>query len=378
MSFSARAEMRRFATRLLYDVKASPDLAAARALLIPASWMVGAAARARRAAYERGLLRSTRASVPVIAVGNLSLGGTGKTPLVLWLAHALSSIGVRPGILTRGYGSALGSAAHRVRADDPREADEALLLARRLPDAIVVAGRDRRHAARIAAGDGAQALVLDDAFQHLALARDLEILLIDPRVPPGAGRVLPAGPLREPWSAASRANFFVVVDDGVTPPVASPEAAAPRRPAPPPVRANGFGKPIVRAERRASALRCAGSSHALSSLAGTRVFLLSGIAHPAGFRALVERLGARIAGESRHPDHHRFSDAELTHAAAAARAATAEMILTTEKDAARLPATFLARDDVAVLEIDLAITEGEERLLDAVRRVAKGRGDGGA
>jgi tetraacyldisaccharide 4'-kinase len=108
------------------------------------------------------------------------------------------------------------------------------------------------------------------------------------------------------------------------------------------------------------------------------VFLLSGIAHPAGFRALVERLGARIAGESRHPDHHRFSDAELAHAAAAARAATAEMILTTEKDAARLPATFLARDDVAVLEIDLAITEGEERLLDAVRRVAKGRGDGGA
>jgi tetraacyldisaccharide 4'-kinase len=380
MTFSGPARLRRFATRLLYGEEASPELAAARALLVPASWMVGAVARARRAAYERGLMRSARAPVPTIAVGNLSLGGTGKTPFVLWLAQKLSSIGVRPGILTRGYGSALGSAVHRVRGDDPREADEALLLARRLPDAIVVAGRDRRRAAVIAAGAGAQALLLDDAFQHLALARDLEILLIDPRVPPGAGRVLPAGPLREPWSAASRADFFVVVEDGVAvAAAAAPESAARRGPAPAATRANGFGKPLVRAERRPAALRRAGSvSHAPAALAGARVFLLSGIAHPAGFRALVERTGARIAGESRHPDHHRFSDAELAHAAAAAQAAAAEMILTTEKDAARLPAAFLARDDVAVLEITLAITEGEERLLGEVRRVVGGGGDGGA
>lgn len=348
------------AERFIHGEERSVKVAAARLALSPAEILFRLATRLRAALYSSGILPARRLSVPVISVGNLTVGGTGKTPLTLWIAERLSALGVVPGIVLRGHGARRGGAPRLVSASDPEgaalDSDEARLLAARLPLVPIVAARDRARGAALALDAGAGAILLDDGFQHLALARDLDLLLLDPRFPSPHGRLLPAGPFRESWSAARRADLLLVVDGTAFP---SPN-----------------GRPLVRAERRATALRRAhGADEDPASLAGRRVALLSGIARPDGFRGLFERLGATVVTEARFPDHHRFGADELERAAAGARDAAAELIVTTEKDAARLPASFLGRDDVAVLCISLDIVEGEERLLAALREAIGVRAD---
>ncbi len=329
----------------------------ARLALVPAALLFRVAVAARGALYEAGALRPRRVAVPVISVGNLTVGGTGKTPLVIWIAQRLLEIGVQPGILLRGYGARRGRAPRLVSGAAPaalaRESDEAILLAARLPGVPVVAGRDRVRGAALAIAAGARALVLDDGFQHRALARDLDLLLLDPRFPPPRSALLPAGPFREPWPAARRAHLLLAVD-------------APAMPSP-------NGRPILRAERRASALRLAGARLAPDALAGRRVALLSGIARPDAFRSLIARLGATVVTEARFPDHHRFRNGEPERALAEARAAAADLVVTTEKDAARLPRSLLDRADVGVLEIAIHFPEGDAPLLSAIRETVGAR-----
>lgn len=317
--------------------------------LTPAAVLFGVGTRIRRRLHETGPLRTTRMPVPVIAIGNLTLGGTGKTPLAIWITQTLVNQGAAPAIVTRGYGARAGSAPRRVRAADPCESDEARLLAGRFPSLPVIAGRDRVAGIRLAMDSGAGVIVLDDAFQHLAVARDLDILLLDPRVPYPTGRTLPAGPMREPWSAATRADLYVVVDGPTTP---SPN-----------------GREPIRARRQATSLRLGGDViDSPKTLQGRPVFLLSGIGQPAGFRALVEAQGASVVGETHYSDHHRFRPDEVREAQVAARGRGAEHLVVTEKDAIRLPSTTLADPFVAVLEIGLVFDEGEDRLVAAIRK----------
>lgn len=327
--------------------------------LAPAALLFRAAVAARGALYDAGALRPRRVAAPVISVGNLTVGGTGKTPLVIWIAERLLEIGVRPGVLLRGYGARRGRAPRLVSGAAPaalaRESDEAILLAARLPGVPVVAGRDRVRGAALAIGAGARALVLDDGFQHRALARDLDLLLLDPRFPPPQSALLPAGPFREPWGAARRAHLLLAVD-------------APAMPSP-------NGRPVVRAERRAEALRVGGARLAPGALAGRRVALLSGIARPDAFRALVARLGATVVSEACFADHHRFRAGDSERALADARAAAADLIVTTEKDAARLPRPFIDRADVGVLEIAIHFPEGDAPLLSAIREAVGRSGE---
>jgi tetraacyldisaccharide 4'-kinase len=180
-------------------------------LLLPLSWLFGALVACRRAAYRAGLLSRVRVGRPVVVIGNVTVGGTGKTPFTIWLATQLQAKGARVGIVLRGYGGSSSQWPRDVSSDSaPDEVgDEAVLLASRT-GAIVVAGPDRVAAAQRAIERGAEIVLSDDGLQHYRLARDREIVVIDGRRSVGNRRLLPAGPLREPVSRLAQADLRVV------------------------------------------------------------------------------------------------------------------------------------------------------------------------
>lgn len=284
------------------------DGAGARAL-VPLSWLYGAVTAARNAAFDHGLLPSYPLGLPAVSVGNLSVGGTGKTPLSAWLAQHLLSAGVRPAILLRGYGD-----------------DEPLVHERLTPGAIVVADPDRVRGAATARGRGAQVLVLDDAFQHRRAQRDLDIVLVAAEQG-GAHRLLPAGPLREPRSALGRAHVLIVTRKRATAAEADAVAAqwAAEQPALTVVVATLAPGDLVRVggtERRA-----------VASLRGAAVLAISAIGAPAAFEGQLADLGATIESAA-FADHHAFTDADV--GALAARAAASGLAVCTLKDAVKL------------------------------------------
>ena len=332
--------------------------------LAPAGWAFGAAARLRGAAYDRGLLPVSRAPVPVLSVGNLAVGGAGKTPVVLALAERLLARGARPAVLTRGYGATVNRARVVCAGDGPcldasEAGDEPTLLARRLPALVVLAGPDRAALAERAVRDhGATVCLLDDGLQHRRLHRDLDLVVLDASAPLGNGRRLPAGPLREGIEALDRAHLvWLSRADRPGPGLDALLAEAEAR-----------GLPVVRSRYRPTALVdvAGGAPEPVDALAGARVLALSGIARPEGFRRTLEALGAEVVAEARFPDHHRFAAAELEAVRAEAEAAGAR-IVTTEKDAARLGA---GAGEVRALRVDVELLEGEAALAAALSGLA--------
>lgn len=360
---------------LLEDTWWGPGTGAgARALrlaLTPAEALFRLAVAARGAAYDRGLALAARAGVPVISVGNVAVGGAGKTPATAAIAERLRARGRRVAILSRGYGATRSDArvvsdGQRVLLDAAEGGDEPVLLARRLPGVPVLCGPRRAEIARRAVVEfGADALLLDDGFQHRALARDLDVVVLDAGNPFGNGRLLPAGPNREPRSALRRAGIAWLsrvdqVDGG-------DGALAPLRAL---VQALTGGAPVE--SRHAPEELLDGALErplGLASLRGQRVLLLSGLARPGSFRRTVEGLGAEVVAERRHPDHHRFTGADLDEALRAADRAGCARVVTTEKDAVRLPAGAARDPRLAVVRIRAEILRGEG-VLDAALDVA--------
>lgn len=295
-------------------------------------------AAARRRWYERRPHRRRRLAQPVISIGNLSVGGTGKTPLVAALATWLAESGERPAILSRGYGrrdrrdaAVVVADGRKVCADVQSAGDEPLMLARRVPAAIVVVGDDRHVCGALAERQlGATVHVLDDGFQHLALARDLDVLVTAPGEIT-SGRVLPFGRLREGKDAAARAHAVVVVGTDV---------AGARR------EAWALGVSQAFAARRV--LKAAPDAEP--------VFAVAGIARPGQFFAALEASGWDVRGTAGFADHHWFSAAEIAQIATRARAAGAAVVVTTEKDMARLtaagPLPFTCRAVPMRLDVD--------------------------
>ena len=180
--------------------------------LVPLSWLYGGVMTLRRSAYTHGLLRSYRVGRPLLVVGNLTAGGTGKTPLVAWFAQQLSGLGFKVGIVSRGYGRT-GTAARFVEADsDWREVGDEPLLLRRATDCLTVVAADRVAGARLLVERGANVVIADDGLQHLRLARDCEVVVVDGERGFGNGYLLPAGPLRE--SVSRLASVDAVVSNG--------------------------------------------------------------------------------------------------------------------------------------------------------------------
>jgi tetraacyldisaccharide 4'-kinase len=342
--------------------------------LAPLSWAFGGVGAVRRFLYRTGLLPSARAPIPVISVGNLAVGGAGKTPVTLHLAALLVSRGHRPAILSRGYGGS-GRGPRIVSRGDGRgpvlsaaeAGDEPVLLARRLPDVAVLAGPSRAELASLAARElGRDVALLDDGFQHLALSRDLDLVVLDGGSPFGNGRLLPRGPLREGPKALARAHlaWITKVDEG-DPAVVEAAAARARE---------ATGREPVRSRYRVAGLLAAGLDriHPAGSLAGCRVGLLAGLARPDSFRRTVLAAGAEVAFAALFPDHHRFTAAEVEAALARLAPEGADLLVLTEKDAVRLPPGVLADGRLAVLRVDTEVVGGAESLLACLASVLPG------
>jgi tetraacyldisaccharide 4'-kinase len=280
--------------------------------LWPVSLLFRLLAALRRTLYRAGMLKAERLPVPVIVVGNIFIGGTGKTPLTIWLVDALRAAGFRPGVISRGFGGE-GSGAREVTPDSSAQAagDEPLLIAHRTGCPVVV-GRARGEAGRalLAAHPEVDVLVADDGLQHYALARDVEVVLFDGRGV-GNGWLLPAGPLREPPSR--RRDFTVVNTTNLTPKLARAVGGQPFR--------------MELAGRYAERLCDPDERVSLAELKGRRLVAAAGIGNPGRFFALLDDAG--LAFQSMPlPDHHDFLDAPFEDV-------DADAILITEKDAVK-------------------------------------------
>jgi tetraacyldisaccharide 4'-kinase len=293
-----------------------------------ASRLYAFGARARRAAIERNPAAVRRLDRPVISVGNLAVGGTGKTPLVAWIASRLLDAGERPAILSRGYGRSdpddgvtVVSDGVRLRADLARAGDEPLMLARALPKCRVLVCADRYLAGRV--GElhlGATVHLLDDGFQHFGLARDVDLLVIDP-ADFERPVTLPAGRLREPEKTASRADALIVAGD------ANARLAMAQRLGV--EHAYGLVRHVGPAVEDT-----AGGVHLVSAPA--RVVLVSGIARPTRFEDEARAAGYDVAESIAFADHHRYAAPDIARIAEAVRTKGAACVLTTEKDLMRL------------------------------------------
>ncbi len=321
--------------------------------LAPLAWLYAAGAALHRAFYEQGLVKRVRLPCKVVSVGNLGVGGSGKTPAAAWVASALRRRGYRVALASRGYG---GSASGVEVVSDGRYVlgraevvgEEPMWLAGSAPGVPVLVARRREQAGyRAISLFGAEVIVLDDGFQHHRLARDVELVA----VPGGAGfgnaRVLPRGPLREGPRALSRAHALLEVDG----PLAAQDDALLRRYAP---RAKRFAVRRTPAWLRPLA---GGERSAASALSGRRVGMLCGIARPSSFRATLEALGAEVVATRAFPDHHRFSRNDLS---GLARDAT--LWVTTEKDAGKLPPAWTEGADVRVLGLETSVADAESFL----------------
>jgi len=312
-----------------------PDTPVVTAGLAALSVAYRAALVARDGAYRWRLLRTGRLPCPVVSVGSLTLGGSGKTPTVELAVRTIQEMGALPAVLSRGYGRATRGVqvvADRdaVRADARHAGDEPLLLAERLPGVPVVVGENRYEAGRVAIERyGATALVLDDGFQHRTLAKDLEILVAQGRAPWGNARVFPRGMLREPLSALARADCVVVTNPVGTDAVTAVLATVRRF--------NAHAAVLPARYRLHDVIETrSGRRLPIADLVGRRLLAFAGLGSPRGFADTLDAAGVRRTGFAEFPDHHWFTPADLTELVRDARAAGAQGLITTEKDWVRL------------------------------------------
>ena len=319
-------------------------------LLAPLTPLYRVAVAARIGAYHRGWLRSSRLPVPVISVGNLIFGGTGKTPTVIALVRDLVRRGRHPAVLTRGYGRAVDETVVLIGPEPGetfREAgDEPIELAQRLPGVPIVVDADRARGGVEALSRGADVLVLDDGFQHLRLERDLDLVLVDAGDPWGGGRLPPRGRLREPLSGLTRADAVLVTKVGPDP---EPVLASVRRV----VAEQGLEVPVLAARLEPTTIRRGHDQTGPEVLGGTPVFAVAGLARPGGFADLLRTAGAEVVGTRWFADHHPFTGTEVEEALAAA-AALGAVVVTTAKDAVKMP----SEAEVWVVEASMVPVEG--------------------
>jgi tetraacyldisaccharide 4'-kinase len=314
---------------------------------IPYGWAVAR----RNRQFDRATREIVRPPVPVVSVGNLTVGGTGKTPMVEWISRYLREHHVRVAILSRGY---------RAAADGRN--DEALELELALPDVPHLQNADRGASAAVAVEELAtQLLLLDDGFQHRRLARDLDIVLLDASEPFGFDYVLPRGTLREPVLGLGRAGVVVLSRADML---------------------DAAGRAAVRARvatlspdaawcevdhRPAALLASDGTREAIESLTGQTVAAFCGIGNPAGFRHTLERLGCRVAAWREFPDHHAYTREDVAAIAELSRGANASLVVCTRKDLVKLRVPKIGDMPLRAVAVELAFSAGEAALKNALQ-----------
>lgn len=332
----------------------------------------GVVARLRSLLYDWGWFAQGRLPVPVLSVGNLTLGGTGKTPVVIMLVDWLLAGGKRVAILSRGYRRT--STAQYVLVSNgrdllvgPHEAgDEAFLMAQRCPKAIVAVGADRYELGDwLLSRFPIDCLVLDDGFQHRGLYRDVNLLLVDATDAAGLAALVPAGRLREPLRAAARATAIVVTRADSPSQVTGVcrKLKAKLGFMPDPIQA------VFRPESLVSVVT--GASQPLSWSKGKTALLCSGVGHAGSFRSLVEGIGIRIVDEVAYADHYAYTCQDVESLSARAAELQAELVVTTEKDACKLAALLQPTDSWWAIRLSTCVIAGEDRL----RRLVLGMGN---
>jgi tetraacyldisaccharide 4'-kinase len=323
-------------------------------LLWPLSLFYGAVAALRARAYAREIFRRRRLDGVVISVGNLTVGGTGKTPMVLWIAERLLAEGKSVGILTRGYPGKSAALAAESKTTSGSEiistSDEVQLLKSRLAERVLFGiGADRYKNGLALAGRGVKWFILDDGFQHLQLARNVDVVLIDASKPFGGGHLLPAGRLREPRGALKRADVIVITRSNHAPAIES-------------VVRHYSSAPIFYAHTELDSVRSRlGSQLLLAELRGKALFAFCGIGNPGAFYSDLREWGFQIVGHKSFRDHHRFTSAEMAEIEKEAREAGATELICTEKDSFNLPETLTSMD-LWVCAISLRVDREEEFL----------------
>jgi tetraacyldisaccharide 4'-kinase len=302
----------------------------------------------------------------VVSVGNLTVGGTGKTPLVLWIAKKWLDEGKKVGILTRGYrGEIVGGDSTNPKATSSTS-DEVRLLQERLGDGVLFGiGADRFEKGSELASRGVDHFVLDDGFQHLRLARDVDIVLIDALNPFGGGHLLPSGRLREPLNAFGRADIFVINRTETSPAI---EAVIRRY----------SQAPIFYSQPKIESIRIVENdqlSKQTFDLRAAKSFVFCGIGNPQGFMATLREAGAQLVGNQFLPDHHRYTERDAARIQSEAAAAGAAILVCTEKDFYNLNGSFRGDLPVVCVTISLSI-QREDEFWHQIDSIARARNPG--
>lgn len=334
-----------------------------KSIVTAVAFIYGFVVKLRALLYERDWFTRSRLPCPVLSVGNLTIGGTGKTPIVILLAQWLLARGRRVAILSRGYRR--NSRVPRLLVSDgqniltgPQESgDEPFLIARRCPGVVVAVGPDRYGLGQwVLEQIAVDYFLLDDGFQHLALQRDVDLLLIDASDSAGLRQLLPSGRLREPLSAAGRASALVltrVEEKTNVHEVLHPiETAIGQKVQP----------ILTRFQARTLMHVLTGDTHDSTWLKGKRVLIFSGIGNTHSFRDTISDLDAHILDELAFPDHYAYTDKDLHAVCDRMQRCGAELILTTEKDAVKIEPLLTSHDHMWAIRLDVEIIEGQERL----------------
>ncbi|MEN8128020.1 MAG: tetraacyldisaccharide 4'-kinase [Planctomycetota bacterium] len=335
-----------------------PWIGVLRVLLGAVSVIYGLVMRGRNLLFTIGILRSHRAGVPVVSIGNITTGGTGKTPLVIWLCGYLRNKGLHSSILTRGY-----------KTQPDQITDEPALLARACPDTDVIVNPNRLAGAQKAiSSHQAQALVLDDGFQHRRLKRDLDIVAVDATCPFGYGRVLPAGLLREPKGGLSRADAVIITrfDQADAKQMRQLEQDIQR--IVPDI-------PIAKAaHKHTGAVTFQNEKLDIEELRSKKIFAFCGIGNPNAFFRCLEQCGLSLAGTQIFDDHHAYTRDEMKQILEQARSCGAEVILCTQKDWVKSALLSPENENVvsAYLTMELDFLDGLDKITSLIDNLFTG------
>jgi tetraacyldisaccharide 4'-kinase len=332
-----------------------------------ASVLYNGVVRLRNVFYQTGLFKIRELGCKVISIGNITVGGTGKTPMVIMLANLLKEKGYRPAVLSRGYKGKkkspinIVSNGKTVLMTPAQAGDEPVLIAKSTSDIPVITGKNRYLTGTFAIEHfGADILILDDAFQRRSIFRDVDIVLLDKTYPYGNGFVIPRGELREPVSAQERAD--IIVKTGVR----NQESGIRRRETGD--GKQGAGARVFEAYRKPVALLRggAGDTYRLDHLHGKKIFAFSGIARPESFNNTIESLRGELVDFIDFPDHHAYTQKDLIKIKKAASQSSAQIILTTEKDGIKLIDFPDYLRDIYLLKIEMEISPSQKEFEDVI------------
>ncbi len=336
-------------------------------MLFLCSQVYAGAVKCRIQLYEWGILKSKDLPCRLISIGNITVGGTGKTPVALYMADLLKRMGYKVTVISRGYGGSaernggIVSDGEAIRMTPEEAGDEPYLMALKLDGIPVVVGKDRVKAATLAIREfDSDVLVLDDAFQHLGLKRDMDLMLIDTSCAFGNGYLLPRGVLREPLSHAGRADAFVLTGSDIN---GAPAGGISL------IKEIAAGQPIFSCSRVPDQLLGNGQNRAypIDFLRGRRLLAFSGIARNEDFRQMVAGLGGDIVRFLSFSDHHCYSDDDLRSIAALGQRLGAEFIITTEKDYVRVGQRLPGPLELLVLAVAISFGVDTKRLESYIR-----------